>query len=164
MPACDEKNWPTQLALEGAAACADPVTATATAVAAMMAPILGQLRMTEDLQRSRCADSTPAPAVLLAASWLTTRAHRAYEPRPWLGHPARCRFRFAWRERRPTMRWRSSLCLEAIARTGGSQGALGDLAAAAPAGALALYASGIALDPVLLPDPRALRRALLSRP
>src|SRR5437773_6781201 len=35
MPACEEKNWPTQLALDGAAACAEPVVATAAAIPAV---------------------------------------------------------------------------------------------------------------------------------
>jgi hypothetical protein len=39
-PACDEKNWPTQLALDGAAASAEPVVAITTAVAASPTLIL----------------------------------------------------------------------------------------------------------------------------
>ena len=44
MPACEEKNWPRQLALDGAAACADdPVAATAATIPAFTTFILVRL-------------------------------------------------------------------------------------------------------------------------
>jgi hypothetical protein len=43
MPACEEKNWPAQLALDGAAACEELVAATATTIPAITALILVRL-------------------------------------------------------------------------------------------------------------------------
>jgi hypothetical protein len=44
MPACEEKNWPRQSALDGAAACADdPMAATAATIPAIMTLIFVRL-------------------------------------------------------------------------------------------------------------------------